>query len=165
MHDDISRYATTVKIDSHVSCKNQIYSNALIKTIIIQILYYFTCMYTYVGCTAKSDLKINDSFPSSFQEVNFEVKKKKKTVNIKMTLMQLVLNTKQKCQIVMTSTIFVGKCRPVVYVRVYGRTVTHSRVIFVRMAKLELDTHPITNLLINIIDYIIRVYNFVNKSG
>ena len=28
-------------------------------------------MYTYVGCTAKSDLKINDSFPSSLQEVNF----------------------------------------------------------------------------------------------
>ena len=28
-------------------------------------------MYTYVGCTAKSDLKINDSFLSSFQEVNF----------------------------------------------------------------------------------------------
>ena len=28
-------------------------------------------MYTYVGYTAKSDLKINDSFPSSFQEVNF----------------------------------------------------------------------------------------------
>ena len=78
MHDDISRYATKVKIDPHVSCKNKIYSHSLIKIISIHILYTCTCMYTYVVCTAKSDLNINDSFPSSFQEVNFEVKKKKK---------------------------------------------------------------------------------------
>ena len=68
----------------------------------------------------------------------------------------------------MTTTIFVGKCRPLVRVGVYGRTVAHSdtsRVILVRMAKLELDTHSITHLLINIIDYIIRDYNFVIKSG
>ena len=62
MYDDISRYAIKVKIDPHVSCKNQIYSNTLIKIISIQILYTCTCTCgnTYVGCTAKSDLKIND---------------------------------------------------------------------------------------------------------
>ena len=56
MHDDISRYATKVKIDSHVSCKNQIYSHSLIKIISKQILYTCTCIYMYVGCTAKYDL-------------------------------------------------------------------------------------------------------------
>ena len=60
MHDDISRYATKVKIDPHVSCKNKIYSHSLIKIISIHILYTCTCMYTYVGCTAKSDLNINE---------------------------------------------------------------------------------------------------------
>ena len=31
MHDDVSRYASTVKIDPRVSCKNQINSHSLIK--------------------------------------------------------------------------------------------------------------------------------------
>ena len=78
MHADVSRYATKVKIDPHVSCKNHINSHSLMKSNRIQMLYTCTCMYTCVGCTAKSDLKINDSCPSSFQEVNFEIKKKKK---------------------------------------------------------------------------------------
>ena len=71
--------------------------------------------------------------------------------------------------------IFVGKCRPLVHAHVYGRTVTHtlrkdsnthkSPFILVRMAKLELDTHSIIHLFIDIIDYVIIDYNFVKKCG
>ena len=81
--------------------------------------------------------------------------------------MQLVSTLKNAKLIVMTTTIFVGKCTPDRTCSTCIRKDSHtnkSRVILVRMKKLELDTHSITYLFINIIEYIIRDFDFAKKN-